>query len=99
PNGECTFAAPVLLRGAGLWAGLLPLWGPGNPEDLCPAAPDRRVEPLGDRQERRRPESLLRLCSSGDPLAGPNEASGGELRGDRIGHRRPDSAQSAFRSQ
>jgi hypothetical protein len=56
-------------------------------------------EPLGDRQERRVPESLLRLCSSGNPLAGPDETGGRELWGDRDGHGRPDSAQSAFRSR
>ena len=46
-----------------------------------------------------RPESLLRLCSSGNPLAGSDEAGGRELRGNRNGHGRPDSAQSSFRSQ
>src|ERR1019366_7227024 len=98
-NRECPFAATVLLRGAGSWAGLLPVRRPGNPEDLRTAAPDRGVEPLGDRQERGGPESLLRLCSSGNPLAGPDETGGAELRGDRNRYRRPDSAQSPFRSQ
>src|ERR1022692_454103 len=79
--------------------GLLPLRRPGNPEDLRPAASDRRVEPLGDRQERRGPESLLRLCSSGNPLAGPDETGSPKLWGDRNGHRRPDSVESAFRSR
>src|SRR5450759_295546 len=98
-NGECPFAAPVLLRGAGSWASLLPLRRPGYPEDLRTAALDRGVEPLGDRQERRRSESLLRLCSSGDPLAGPDEARSPELRGNRNGHCGSDSAQPALRSR
>jgi len=62
---------------------------PRYPENLRPAAPDRGVKPLGDRQERRRPESLLHLCPSGDPLAGPDETGGRELWGDRNGYRRP----------
>src|SRR5664280_374992 len=48
PNRKCTFAAPVLLRGAGSWAALLPIRRPGYPEDLRTAASDHGVEPGRD---------------------------------------------------
>ena len=67
-NRECTAAAQVLLRGIGSPAGLLRLRRPGNAKDLCAAAPDCGTEPLGGRQERGGPKSLLRLRSTGNSL-------------------------------
>ena len=83
-NPECPFAAKILLRGTGSSSGVLRLRRSRNSEDLRPAAPDRGVELLGDCQEWRGSEGLLRLRSARHPVAGPDEAGGGELR--RTGH-------------